>query len=102
MLSRLTAELGRDENVRGILLTGSRARGDALPDSDLDLLVLVASPPAKTFVSETVDGTLVERHLRDLAGAGARLLEHPTELYSYLDGHILYDPDGSLANSSGK
>lgn len=97
MQEHLTEELTRDPNVRGVMLTGSRARGDALPGADVDLLVLVASPPEKTFVSETVDGTFVERHFRDLEGARARLLERPMELYSHLDGEILYDPDGSLA-----
>ncbi len=97
MLEALVGELKRDENVRGVLLTGSRARGDALPGSDIDLLVLVASRPEKTFVSGISDGILVERHVRDMEGAGVRLSERPAELYSYLDGQIRYDPDGLLA-----
>ena len=44
-----------------------------------------------------IDGTLVERHIWDVIGAKARLLENPVELYSYLDGCTLYDPDGLLA-----
>ena len=102
MLAHLTGALQRDPDVRGVLLTGSRARGDALPGSDIDLLVLVASPPEKTLVSETINGRLVERHFRSFEGARARLSEHPMELYSYLDGHILYDPDGALAELVGE
>lgn len=62
----------------------------------MDLLVLVGSRFKKAFVSETLDGVLVERHVRDVGEARVRL-ERPMELYSYLDGHILYDPDGHLA-----
>ena len=97
LVERVTNSLCRDKNVRGVLLTGSRARGDALPGSDLDLLVLVSSLTVPSFCSEVIDGTLVEQHVRDKAGAKARLLEKSVDLYSYLDGRTLYDPDGLLA-----
>ena len=97
LVEDVTEPLRRDENVRGVLLTGSRARGDALPGSDLDLLVLVETSAEPSFCSEIVEGTLVERHVRDVAGAKARLLENPMELYGYLDGRAVYDPDGLLA-----
>lgn len=97
MLDALVGELKRDPDVRGVLLTGSRARGDARPGSDIDLLVLVASKPERTFISETLNGVLVERHVRDMEGARARLSARPVELYSYLDGRVRHDPDGLLA-----
>ena len=40
----LTADRPR---VRRIILFGSRARGDARPDSDLDLLVVIDHAPAR-------------------------------------------------------
>ena len=97
LIERVTNSLCRDKNVRGVLLTGSRARGDAHPGSDLDLLVLVDSLTGPSFCAEIVADTLVERHFRDRVRAKARLLENPVELYSYLDGRTLYDPDGLLA-----
>ncbi len=36
--------LGQDPEVQGLVLFGSRARGDARADSDLDLLILVRDP----------------------------------------------------------
>ena len=97
LIACVTNSLCRDKNVRGVLLTGSRARGDAYPGSDLDLLVLVDSLTGPSFYSEEIDGTLVERHIQDTAGAKTRLLGNPVELYSYLDGRAIYDPDGLLA-----
>lgn len=97
LIALLTEPLRRNENVRGVLLTGSRARGDAYPTSDLDLLVLVTSRIGASFCSETVDGMLVEQHIRGLEKAKARLLERSVELYGYLDGCTVYDPDGLLA-----
>ncbi len=97
LIARVIEPLRRDKNVRGVLLTGSRARGDALPGSDLDLLVLVNSLTGRSFCFEMVEGTRVERHIRDVVGAKARLLENPMELYSYLDGYAVYDLDGLLA-----
>ena len=92
LIERVTNSLCRDKDVRGVLLMGSRARGDAHPGLDLDLLVLVDSLTGPSFCAEIVADTLVERHFRDRAGAKARLLENPVELYSYLDGRTLYDP----------
>lgn len=39
---RLAAAFG--PRLQGVLLFGSRARGDSRPDSDLDLMVLLAGP----------------------------------------------------------
>lgn len=97
LIEQVTSHLRRDNNVRGILLTGSRARGDAYPHSDLDLLVLVTSRIGPSFCSETVGGMFVEQHIRGIEEATARLLERSVELYSYLDGCPVYDPDDLLA-----
>ena len=45
--SRLTSALGDEfhERLRGVVLYGSEARGDAGPESDIDLLVLLDGEP---------------------------------------------------------
>ena len=46
LLVRLRAALGDafGRRLRGVVLYGSEARGEAEPDSDVDLLVLLAGP----------------------------------------------------------
>ena len=63
---RLRDALGRlcaDPSVRAVLAFGSRARGEARPDSDLDLAVICAEPSLEP-------GLKAERwsHLRNLIG----------------------------------
>jgi predicted nucleotidyltransferase len=41
---RLRLEAAFHDRLRGILLYGSEARGEAGPESDLDLLVMLADP----------------------------------------------------------
>ncbi|WP_169307858.1 nucleotidyltransferase domain-containing protein [Allomeiothermus silvanus] len=82
--------------MRGILLTGSHARGDATQESDLDFWVLLGGVLERPFRSETLDGRWVEYHHRNLVQARERMSKNPAELYSHLDGKALYDPDGKL------
>ena len=46
ILARTKAILGKafGERLRGVVLYGSVARGEAAPDSDIDLLVLLGAP----------------------------------------------------------
>lgn len=64
LLARLKAELVRryGERLKGIILFGSRARGDARPDSDWDVAVVI----------EGYDGDLHE--MRQLALLGFDLM----------------------------
>jgi len=87
----------RDPEAIGLLLTGSLARGDAHPGSDVDLRVLLASERVRAFRSEFHRGIVVEQAYADVALAEAHLENNPMEVYAYLDGRILHDPTGDLA-----
>ena len=97
LLAGLLAELEHEDGVTGILLAGSLARGDAVPSSDVDLIVLIADGRATEFRSERRGGILVERTYTDEATASRQLTEQPMRVYTYLDGRILMDRAGGLA-----
>jgi len=86
----------RDQETIGVLLMGSVSRGDAYPGSDLDLLILLRDGCSRPFHSEVREGLLVECAYADVNQAQAKLERNPMRVYAYLDGRILYDPQGWL------
>lgn len=89
---RETEHLRTNPNVRGIMLTGSVARGTASELSDLDMVVLCDKDE---FVSKYVNGILVELHSHTFETMWERLGNNSMEVYHYLDSKIVWD-DGSL------
>lgn len=84
--------------VVGVLLIGSLARGNAVPGSDVDLLLLADGRSEEQPVRhEERQGLWVELHQRDVAWAKAQMGRDPEWLYAYLEGRILYDLEGELA-----
>jgi len=102
VLSALQQGLGR--NLVAVVLFGSRARGEADEDSDWDLFLIARDLPSRPF----------QRHLYlkrllpvDWRGQVTILAKTPEEFDSYLaslfldialDGIILYDPQGYIAD----
>lgn len=86
----------RDDEVIGVLLTGSVARGDAYPGSDLDVFMLLRDGCSRPFQSEVRQGIIVECGYADVDRARAKIERNPMRVYAYLDGRILYDPEGWL------
>lgn len=85
-----------DNEVAGLLLTGSVARGDAYPGSDLDLYAVLRDGRSRTFVTETRRGIVVEIGYADFDLAKHQMEDNPMSVYRYLDGRILHDPQGLL------
>lgn len=97
LIETTVATLRADPKVAGILLTGSQARGDAIPGSDLDFWVLLTGVSERRFRAEQQDGVWTEFHFRNLVQARELMRQNPMELYSHLDGRILHDEGGKLA-----
>jgi hypothetical protein len=101
-ITALQDALGDD--LVALFLFGSRARGDARPDSDWDLLLIARTLPAQTFARHIfVKGLLPVEWRSQLA----ILAKTPAEFESSLpalvldiavDRLILHDPDGYMAD----
>jgi predicted nucleotidyltransferase len=96
LLRELLAEAVADDQVVGVLLTGSLARGDALPGTDVDLRVILAAGVERAAVDEVREGVMVEWGFADEAKARAAMASNPMQVYAYLDGRVLHDPLGAL------
>jgi len=98
LLQEILDDASQQHDIIGILLTGSVARGDALPGSDLDLHILLTPGSNRSFSAEWRQGILVERDYAEVSKALNKLDSNPMEVYPYLDGRILFDPQGALAD----
>lgn len=96
-LNALVAELDNDDIV-GIILGGSFARGEARPYSDVDIACFVrdtVKPPQKRFFYH--DGLLVSVGAKTVAGIRADLTK-PERAFLFTAGRrrVLLDKDGSI------
>lgn len=97
-LERLVKDLSVQETVSGVGLFGSWSRGDAVPSSDLDLLVV----DRRDFEYEYVERLEFEGILMDLDYVPRKWITGsvPPELDQKLhEVGVLYDRDGSLAHT---
>ncbi|MBJ7996935.1 nucleotidyltransferase domain-containing protein [Bacillus mycoides] len=84
------------DKVNGFMLIGSVARGDAYPESDLDLYVLLEKGQKKDFHAEMRGDILIEYKYADFNRIQLNLKNNPMELYSFLEGKILFDSYSEL------
>lgn len=96
LVQAIVAEILSIDKVTGCMLIGSVARGDAYPESDLDLYILLEDGQKKKFHSETREDILVEYKYADVNQILVNFKNNPMELYSFLEGEILFDKSGEL------
>lgn len=96
LIEEIINELSNKDEVIGILLIGSVARGDAHYNSDLDLYILIEGEIKKKFICEERLDTLVEFKYATLNQIKLNLESNHMEMYSFLDGKILLDRKGTL------
>ena len=85
----------RDEII-GLMIIGSVARGDAYPDSDLDFFYLLEDGLSRNFHSEVKENILIEYKYADCNQIKLNFENNPMEIYSFLDGKVLLDKKGYL------
>ena len=86
-----------DDQILGVMLQGSLARGDGHPGSDMDLFCLLHDHQSRPFASVMHEGILLERHFGDFDRTTRKLQANPMLVYGFLEGRLLYDPTGRLA-----
>jgi predicted nucleotidyltransferase len=95
---------GLGKRLVAVALFGSRARGEARPDSDWDLLIVADGLPSSPFRRRMDIGNLLPAECRArvsvLPRTRAELLEHVSSLSLDIavDGNIWHDPSGWLAH----
>ena len=82
---RIQDRLINEENVSGIMLMGSVAAGNALPESDLDIMVLGSK---NLFETELIDNILVEYSFTTYKDRLRKLLNDDMEVYHFLNSKI--------------
>ncbi|HDR7795664.1 TPA: nucleotidyltransferase domain-containing protein [Bacillus luti] len=96
LIQIILSECLSTDKVNGFMLIGSVARGDAYPESDLDLYILLKDGQKKEFHAEIRDGILVEYKYANFNQIQVNFKNNPMELYSFLEGRILFDKIGEL------
>lgn len=98
VVAEMLAEAETRPEVAGVLLIGSLARGNPVPGSDVDMLLLVddGHSTERATRHEERHGVWVELHQRDVAWATAQMDRDPEWIYAYTEGRILHDPRGNL------
>jgi hypothetical protein len=97
VVAELVSAATLDVDVIGVLLTGSLARGDAIPGTDIDMRFILTEGLRRQPRHDLRGGIPVECGYADEAAARATLDADPMHIYAYLDGRILYDPRDVLA-----
>jgi hypothetical protein len=88
-------KLQANENVLGIILFGSWARGNNRADSDIDLLVIVKDGFKRTV--ETYEGFDFEMTFTTQAGAIKFWSENPNDCVDLWEsGQVIFDRDGTI------
>ena len=91
------------DRLVAVVLFGSRARGDARPDSDWDLLVIAEGLPENRFDRQLAINGLLFGNCDGAISVTARTSDefasHVPSLYLdiALDGRVLHDPTGYAA-----
>ena len=96
-IQRFVDELAADPAVRGVILFGSHARGNARPDSDADLVILVERDQFEMGFAER-DGQKFELLRCSETVAIRYAMDNRDNAADFWQvAEILYDPDGAAA-----
>lgn len=97
-VAEAVAELSSHTQVRALALAGSLARGDALPGSDADLVVIVDEGGLADRPDHRLRfGTMVEEHRYTLERAHDGVARRAGVCWTFMESRPLHDPEGIIA-----
>lgn len=96
LIQEIVAEERQQADIIGGLLIGSFARREAIAGSDLDLRFILAPGKRRSVLPHFRHGVWLECGYADVPTALAKLENNPIQFYAYLDGQILFDPEGAI------
>lgn len=96
-------------NPERIILFGSRARGQARPDSDIDLLVVVSNATNTRKTAISILGTLADfPYAKDVVVATSQQMEEYGPIcglihhYALVEGRVLYEQRDPLQSDGSR
>lgn len=94
LLREVAGRFERDPNVRAVFVSGSVARGEATPSSDIDVILIVKRPtPFVRFHKDTIH---IEVDAVELEKIRERLNADPTSYYIFEEVKPVHDPENLL------
>ena len=84
-----------EEDNLAVFVTGSVARNEDTPNSDIDLSVV--SQTEHSFEEREIEGRLVEVKTNTLEGFKQKMKGEPMNVYQWLDAKAVHDPDNLLS-----
>ena len=96
-IQRFVDELAADPAVRGVILFGSHARGNARPDSDADLVILVERDQFEMGFAEREGQKFELLRWSETVAIRYAMDNRDNAADFWQVAEILYDPDGAAA-----
>lgn len=96
LITKYQQQFASDPNLNVLLVTGSFARGEHRPASDLDLIAIGNYEPK--FVETTEKDITVEIKYRSIESFKEKISKDPINCYQFLDAKVILGDEKTLAN----
>ncbi len=91
VFTSIIEKLITSKKIIGVLLVGSVARGEAKPESDLDIIAFVDNNSKFKFEAKIINGILVEVKYLTIEEAKSKIKANSMEIYNYIDSIVVFD-----------
>lgn len=89
IIDSLTSNHQSNKDIFALLVTGSVARKEQAPNSDLDLLLIAKEK--RPFKEKLIDGIVIEIKTNTVDGFIKKMKVDPMNIYQWLDAKVIFD-----------